>query len=116
MRILGINNYQEQKQNQNRSSSPNFGSLIELTDDLSIFREQIATGVKKAGVTPFMLFRNLIGGAIDGVAIFHVRDAAKARKALANMGEKDMVDLRKLVHNTKTVTPEELKRDFEVTV
>lgn len=116
MKILGANSYQVQRQNQNRSSNPNFGSLIQLTDDLSIFREQIATGVKKAGVIPFMVFRNIIGGAIDGVAIFHVRDAAKARKALANMGEKDMVDLRKLINKTKIVTAEELKRDFEVTV
>jgi len=108
MKILPVAN--NPVQNQNRKSNPNFGAFIKVTNMDGFHHSQVASGIIEKRGVPFMLFRSLVGGAIDKIAMFYPDKAWEVMALMPGIKEEGrLIDLSSYVKRLTEISQEDLR-------
>lgn len=113
MRILPVTS--NQVQNQNRKSDQNFGAFVKVTNMTGFHHSQVASGIMQREGVPFMLFRTLVGGAIDAIAMFNPEKAREVMELMPAIKEEGrLIDLSPYVKRFTKMPQEDLKQYYDV--
>ena len=113
MKILPIAN--NPVQNQNRKSNPNFGAFIKVTNMDGFHHSQVASGIIEEEGVPFMLFRGLVGGAIDKIVMFKHENINEVMALMPGIKEEGrLIDLSSYVARVTKITDKELKVYYNI--